>query len=570
MEQIKINSIEQLKNNENYVYYDKFENIDARGIDLSNFPSNNIEDIENCNLENTGLKIFLNDNSNEYFKEVAIADSNIIGTQFVRDEQQQDNSIKQINIYLHNVILDKNQIQYLNDLYQKKDIKIYYDLNTILNNDEIVIDSFYLMRLLRNFLHDTANTTVFKEDDLHNIVEKIEKVILKDKVGDLKAIYDNIAEQLSDCEKLIMFRDLIIQNATFKNLEVNEEMYNILRKFDIKKCNLENVVFKNSLNSMFYENYDNSYHGYNSVENTKMPNINYDNWRDIKYKRINRTPFTFRTNLYLELGRCCNAKCFFCRNGCMEKCKYSFKNIINTLNQIIDNIDSIFIGGGEPTINKKDLQKLLDIYLYQGKDIYTVSNGSATLEFYKNLESSIYISRHHFDDNINADIFGLHKKKILSMDDLAKLHNLTLTCTCINGGIDSVDKIIQYLQTADLCGVRNIVFSNLHDDASVNTFDSSYKNLNVKKDLFDEAIDVLKRQGFYYNYPIVSSGGYKMYMLRHNILRPKIAFKQYLSKEELENLWLSAVKRTFDLSIAPDGSLYENWAQDGHKVKILK
>lgn len=242
MEQIKINSIEQLKNNENYADCDKLENIDARGIDLSNFPSNNIEDIENCNLENTGLKIFLNNNSNEYFKELAIADSNIIGTQFVRDEQRQDNSIEKISVHLNNVILDKNQIQDLNALYQKKDIKIYYDLNTILNNDGIVIDSFDLMRLLRNFLHDITNTTIFKEDDLHNKVEKIEKVILKDKAGDLKAIYDNIAEQLSDYEKFIMFKTWIIQNVTFKNLEVNEEMYNILRKFDIKNCNLKNEL----------------------------------------------------------------------------------------------------------------------------------------------------------------------------------------------------------------------------------------------------------------------------------------------------------------------------------------
>lgn len=568
MERIKISSIDEIFNDKNFIEYNSFSNLDAAKVDLSNF-HNRIRNIFDCNLENTGLKIFLtHENDSGFDSIIRIVNSNIIGAKFVSDEKKHNNSNKIINLYLNNVILDETQIKYLNALYKSDSFQIYYDLNTILNNDGIVIDSLELLGLLKNFLISfVPNNHIFNVKELHDIANKIEKIISKDEVGDLKGIYDNIANQLSDYEKIVMFRNLGIHNITFENLEVNEEMYYILRKFNIQKCNLKNVTFKNSLNSMFYDDY-NYYHAYNSVENASMPNINYNNWQDITSRRISSTPFTFKKNLYLELGRKCNAKCSFCRNDCMAKSKYKFKDIMNNLRNIIDSIDNIFIGGGEPTINKKDLQKLL--YAYRRRNIYTVSNGTATLDFYKDLESSIYISRHHFDDNINADIFGINKKKILSMEDLSQLDNLTLTCTCINGGIDSVDKIIGYLQEADLCGIRNIVFSNLHDDASVSTFDSSYKNLNVKKGLFDEAIALLKLQGFDYNYPVISSGGYKMYMLKNNLSRLRIAFKQYLSKEELENLWPSAVKRTFDLSMAPDGSIYENWAQDGHRAKILK
>ncbi len=462
--------------------------------------------------------------------------------------------------------MDKAQIQYLNSLYKNDDFQIRYDLKTILNNDGLMFDSIKLLWLLKNMI---PNSNIFQEKDLHDIVETIDKTILKDTVGDLKTIYDNISNQLSDYQKFNMFKNLIIQNVTFSDLEINDDMYYILRAFDIKGCNLKNVTFKNSPISLFFENYTYD-HRYNSIENTTMPNINYNNWQDITSKRISRTPFTFKKNLYLELDRRCNAKCAFCRNDCMEKCKYKFEDIVDNLNEIFNNIDSIFIGGGEPTINKKDLQKLLDIYRYKGKDISIVSNGSATLDFYRNLHSSIYISRHHFDDKINADIFGISEKRILSMDDLAQLFYSTLTCTCIKGGIDSVDKIIEYLQIANSFNIKNIVFSNLHDDASVNTFDSAYQDLNVKKELFDETISILEQQGFYYNHPVISSGGYKMYILNHQFSRMKVAFKQYMSKEELENLWPSAVKRTFDLSMAPDGSIYENWAQNGHKVKVLK
>ncbi len=576
MQQIKINSVEQIYNDENYIKYNVLDNIDARGIDLSSFPSSSINDILNCNLENTNLKIFL-DNTAEY----RIADSNIIGTQLVTKKNNQDNSNNNslFTLDLNNVIFDKEQIQYLNQLYKKNKFMIHYDLNTILNNDGILIDSIALLALLDTLLYNlTFNTTFFNKEDLHNIVEKIEQVISKDVMGNLKNVYNNIANQLSDYEKIMMFKKTTIKNVTFSNLEITNGMYDLLKIFSIKECNLENVVFDSGLDNMFFnDDYDYYKHSYNSIKNIQMPNIKYNDWQSIKANRISSTPFTFKKNLYLELGRNCNAKCPFCRNNCMEKCRYKFKEIIKNFNVIMNDVDFIFIGGGEPTINKNDLQKLLknaykNAYLsYRSSNIYTFSNGSADLDFYKNLDANIYISRHHYDDDINAQIFNLSKKKILKFEQIAELHNrLTLACTCINGGIDSVDKIIKYLQTADEYGIENIVFSNLHDDASVNAFDKAYKNLNIKSEIIDEAIKILGEQGFNYEYPIISSGGYKMYMLKNDFSRKRVVFKQYISKEELEQLWPYAIKRTFDLSMAPDGSIYENWAQDGHKVKVFK
>ena len=194
MAQIKIKSIEQIKQDKNYVESNSLKNIDAKGIDLTDFPSESIKEIKNCNLENTGLKIFLTcEDDNELDPEIKIIDSNIIGAKFVHSEKKQNDPIEKIWIYLNNVILDKAQIQYLNSLYKNDDFQIRYDLKTILNNDGLMFDSIKLLWLLKNMI---PNSKIFKEKDLHDIVETIDKIILKDTVGDLKTIYDNISNQL--------------------------------------------------------------------------------------------------------------------------------------------------------------------------------------------------------------------------------------------------------------------------------------------------------------------------------------------------------------------------------------
>ncbi len=93
--QIKIKSIEQIKQDKNYVESNILKNIDAKGIDLTDFPSESIKEIKNCNLENTGLKIFLTcEDDNELDPEIKIIDSNIIGAKFVHSEKNKTTLLK--------------------------------------------------------------------------------------------------------------------------------------------------------------------------------------------------------------------------------------------------------------------------------------------------------------------------------------------------------------------------------------------------------------------------------------------------------------------------------------------
>ena len=43
-----------------------------------------------------------------------------------------------------------------------------------------------------------------------------------------------------------------------------------------------------------------------------------------------------------------------------------------------------------------------------------------------------------------------------------------------------------------------------------------------------------------------------------------------ITEEQLALEWPKALKRVFDLSIAPNGDLYENWSQTSGLVKIKK
>ena len=59
------------------------------------------------------------------------------------------------------------------------------------------------------------------------------------------------------------------------------------------------------------------------------------------------------------------------------------------------------------------------------------------------------ISRHAVDDYQNASIFGINVDKMMSSSQLEKLNarngQVTLNAVCFNGGLDSFEKIVDYI-----------------------------------------------------------------------------------------------------------------------------
>ena len=132
--------------------------------------------------------------------------------------------------------------------------------------------------------------------------------------------------------------------------------------------------------------------------------------------------------LYIKLTDYCNANCQFCANS--NSCDYGkidldkLEYIIRYLSSI-DRLQGISITGGEPLVEYNKLFQLLDmIYMINpNMEIQISTNGTNLLKLldYPKINDleSIHISRHHYDDEINNQIF--RSTKVATKDEIAAL-----------------------------------------------------------------------------------------------------------------------------------------------------
>lgn len=543
----KINQISIKKKFKNYGDFTKhnLENVDLSFLKIKQETAYWIDD---ANLKNTGLHITLLPSS-------TISNTNLSSCNLFLETKYKWSTPLTFN----NVIFDKKQIEFLNSIYKENIFK--YDAKTVLNNDNLYVTSKDLLNIIHEYLRHKERNYITSRKYLKEQLEIIEKLINKDIDGHLKKLYEFLTKDVHPFEILNIFKDLKVYSQNLSNFIFDEETYKLFQEFDIDYCSLENITFDTTTKTLFDTK---GYHIYNNLTNIKMPNLAM-NYTESIGKRISRTPFTFQKNLYLELSRDCNGNCKFCRNHFFENKPYNLNQIINTINENRISFSNINIGGGEPTLRQADLEKLIaSTKLYnQANNVSIVSNGSGDYAFYRYLyyEYGIKtnISRHSFDDNINANILGIDNSKILNSEMLEEIPSLSLSCTCIKGGIDSLDKIVDYINYAFNMWINNLLFCNLQDTASVENTTNLDRSLSIDENIFIETIEFLKHQNYTFKYPIISTGGYKLYILKKG--SQTISFKQYISKEDLLNLWPAAIKRTYDFSLSPDGNLYSDWSE---------
>ena len=118
--------------------------------------------------------------------------------------------------------------------------------------------------------------------------------------------------------------------------------------------------------------------------------------------------------LYIKLTDNCNAHCLFCANSnsCdygnldLKKLEYVIRYLANE-----ERLQGISITGGEPLLEINKLFQLLDLIytINPNIEIQISTNGInlSKLKQYPELDKleSIHISRHHYDDNVNNQIF---------------------------------------------------------------------------------------------------------------------------------------------------------------------
>ncbi len=198
--------------------------------------------------------------------------------------------------------------------------------------------------------------------------------------------------------------------------------------------------------------------------------------------------------LYVNINNICNAKCKFCNvhknqldiNFDLEK----FENVIQYLikNKIIH---KVAITGGETFLSFELINNIIDIiYKYSNHLMVTINtNGTFAnkiLELHHlNDLYAVLLSRHHYDDKINTEIFGCKtttKELLIELNKKLPERLLRFKCTLMKGYIDNLEEVEKYLEFASEIGIKNVGFSVLrpeNDFCKKNLVESmNYENIS--------------------------------------------------------------------------------------------
>ena len=156
----------------------------------------------------------------------------------------------------------------------------------------------------------------------------------------------------------------------------------------------------------------------------------------------------------------CNAHCAWCveKDGYHPKKSVSWPRMANLI--IGHDATNVILLGGEPTLYKY-LKPLIRALNDANKKVWITTNGSLlTPEFIENNLEGINISIHHYDLKLNEKITGVSLKNL----SIGKLKNVRFNCNCISGAIDSVTKILNYIEFAKQSGADKVRFAELKND----------------------------------------------------------------------------------------------------------
>ncbi len=189
--------------------------------------------------------------------------------------------------------------------------------------------------------------------------------------------------------------------------------------------------------------------------------------------------------LYVKITDVCMASCKFCANECSKDYgKIDFKKLEYVVRYLDNNkyLSGISITGGEPMTNPNTLNSLINLLfeINPNMDICISTNGMNIREFehFDNINrvEAIHISRHHYDDEKNNEIFGstmAKAKDIMYLQDkLDDKKIININTMIMKSGINCLEEIKKNLDFVGELGVYK------------NGFVSLMKNNNYSKENF--------------------------------------------------------------------------------------
>lgn len=169
---------------------------------------------------------------------------------------------------------------------------------------------------------------------------------------------------------------------------------------------------------------------------------------------------------YINITNICNAKCKFCSNELNNNNgKLNLLELKSVLDEIHTKVSRFSISGGETLLFKDDLKSLLELLAKYNRRITLNTNGSLLKETLDLLNcypiESIQLSRHHYIDEKNNEVFGI---KTISYEEIKALEpkaDLRINCLLIENYIDSPEEIVKFLEHISETNISQVGFISM-------------------------------------------------------------------------------------------------------------
>jgi len=161
------------------------------------------------------------------------------------------------------------------------------------------------------------------------------------------------------------------------------------------------------------------------------------------------------TNLFIRITDNCQANCGFCEFHYNETLYFDLQKLFSVIKELKNQgiwINKINFTGGEPMLYPDLVERIVSFVKEEklGSQLIINTNGInfEKLDKIKDRLTSVSLSRHHYDDEKNFEIFKTDKlitKKQIDKNNFKDIFHLR--CNLIKGYIDTQEEVIKYIET---------------------------------------------------------------------------------------------------------------------------